>query len=367
MSDRQGKTEKPTPKRKREARREGQVARSPELASWAALVAASFLLPPMVRAAGTRMLQLEAQGMQIASRPDSAGALRMLGAGLTDVLYIVLPTALGFMGLGAALTVAQVGVRFSPKALVPKLSRLSPRQGLKRIVSVRGLWEAAKAAIKLALIALVAYRTVSGLFYALMAAGSADLGTTVSAVGTAALNLFRSVGLAGLGLAVADYLIQRRQLQRSLLMTKQQVKDEMRQAEGDPMLRGRIRQAQRRLSRMRMMAEVARADVVAINPTHYAVAIRYDRANSGAPRVVAKGTDEVALRIREIAAGAGVPVVEDPPLARALHAACEIDSEIPYNLYLAVARLLAFVYTLSPLARTTTVRHRTPPAVLAHA
>jgi flagellar biosynthetic protein FlhB len=149
-----------------------------------------------------------------------------------------------------------------------------------------------------------------------------------------------------------------------LLMTKQEIKDEMRQAEGDPLRKGRIRQAQRRLSRMRMMSEVTRADVVAVNPTHYAVAIRYDRAGSGAPKVVAKGTDHVALRIRELAAEAGVPVVEDPPLARALHGACEIDGEIPYHLYLAVARLLAFVYSLPPLAKGGPLRHRTPAGIL---
>jgi len=164
---------------------------------------------------------------------------------------------------------------------------------------------------------------------------------------------------------VADYLLQRRRIMSGLLMTKQEVKDEMRQAEGDPQLRGRIRQTQRRLSRMRMMSEVTRADVVAVNPTHYAVAIRYDREGSGAPKVVAKGTDHVALRIRELATGAGVPVVEDPPLARALHGACEIDGEIPYHLYLAVARLLAFVYSLPPLAKGGPLRHQTPVGILA--
>ena len=363
MSDRQGKTEKPTPKRRREARREGQVARSPELASWVSLVAAAMLLPPMVRSAGTRLLQLEAQSLQIASHPDTAGALRMLGAGLTDLLYIVVPTALGFLGLNAAVNIGQVGLHFSPKGLM-QLSHLNPRQGLKRLVSPQGVWEAGKAALKLVLVSLVAFRGFSALITALISSGSADLGSTVAATAGAVLGVIRSVGLAGLAIAAADYLLQRRRMMSGLRMTKQEVKDEMRQAEGDPMLRGRIRQAQRRLSRMRMMSEVARADVVAVNPTHYAVAIRYDNSRSAAPRVVAKGTDHVALRIREIAEEAGVPVVEDPPLARALHGACEIDSEIPYGLYLAVARLLAFVYSLPPLARGGPLRHRTPVGIL---
>ena len=365
MSDRHGKTEKPTPKKRKEARREGRVARSPELASWVSLVAAGMLLPAMFRAAGTRIMQLEAQAMHVASRPDPAGAMRVLGAGLTDVLYIVVPTALGLAAVGAAVTVGQVGLQLSPRAVVPKLSRLNPRQGLKRLLSGQGMWEGAKAAIKLALVGLVAWHGFVTLLHALVSAGSADLGPTVSASAGAILQLMRSVGLAGLGLAVADYLLQRRRIMTGLLMTKQEVKDEARQAEGDPHVRGRIRQVQRRLSRMRMMSEVTRADVVAVNPTHYAVAIRYDRSGSGAPRVVAKGTDHVALRIREVAAGAGVPVVEDPPLARALHGACELDGEIPYHLYLAVARLLAFVYSLPPLAKGGPLRHQTPAGVLA--
>lgn len=365
MSNRHEKTEKPTPKRRREARREGKVARSPELTSWLSLVAAGMLLPPMVRGAGTRIMQLVAQSMQVAARPDTAGAMRILGAGLTDLLYIVVPTALGFMALNTLVTVGQVGLRFSPKALAPQLSRLNPRQGLKRLVSVQGLWEGAKAAIKLALVALVAWRGFVSLLNVLVSASSADLGQTVSTAAGAVLAVMRSVALAGLGLAAADYLLQRRRMMTGLMMTKQEVKDELRQADGDPHVKGRIRQAQRRLSRMRMMSEVTRADVVAVNPTHYAVAIRYDRDGSGAPRVVAKGTDHVALRIREVAAGAGVPVVEDPPLARALHGACEIDGEIPYHLYLAVARLLAFVYSLPPLAKGGPLRHRTPAGILA--
>ena len=365
MSDRRGKTEKPTPKRRREARKQGKVARSPELASWVSLLAAGLLLPPMVRGAGTRITQLVAQSMQIASHPDTAGALRILGAGLTDLLYIVVPTALGFAALSTAVTVGQVGLRFSSQSLKPQLSRLNPLQGFKRVVSVHSLWEGGKAALKLALVGLIAWRSFVHLMNVLVSAGSADLGPTVSTVAAAILSLMRSVALAGLVLAVADYLLQRRQVMSGLLMTKQEVKDEARQAEGDPMLRGRIRSAQRRLSRMRMMSEVTRADVVAVNPTHYAVAIRYDRSGSGAPKVVAKGTDHVALRIREIAAEAGVPVVEDPPLARALHGACEIEGEIPYHLYLAVARLLAFVYNLPPLAKGGPLRHQTPAGILA--
>ncbi|HET9732143.1 MAG TPA: EscU/YscU/HrcU family type III secretion system export apparatus switch protein [Acidimicrobiales bacterium] len=365
MSSRQDKTEKPTPKRRREARQKGNVSRSPELVAWSALLAAGVLLPVLVRNAGGRLLQLMALAMQVVAAPTPAGAVRVLGTGLSDMVFIVVPTAVGFMVLGVVLTAAQVGLHISPKALAPQMSRLNPRQGLKRLTSGQGLWEGGKSAIKLALIAGVAFRSFTSLVNTLVAAPGVDLGGTVTATGHAILSLMRSVGMAGLALAAGDYAIQRRHWMTGLMMTKQEVKDEMRQSEGDPMNKGRIRNAQRRLSRMRMMAEVARADVVAVNPTHYAVAIRYDRSRSSAPRVVAKGTDHLALRIREIAMTNGVPVVEDPPLARALHGACEIDSEIPYHLYLAVARLLAFVYNLSPLSKGGLVRHLTPSAMLA--
>ena len=362
---RRDKTEKPTPKRRQEARRSGNVSRSPELSSWAALVAAGILLPLLLRSASGRLMQLETASMQAVAHPSVPGAMRILGNGLTDFLYIVAPTALGFMVLGVVLNVAQVGLRFSPKALVPKFSRLNPRQGLKHVASVQGLWEGGKSFIKLVLISGVAFRSFKSLVTTLTSAPGVDLGATVSATGAGVLNMMRSVGLAGLALAVADYAIQRRRWMTGLLMTKQELKDEMRQSEGDPLNKGRIRSTRLRLSRMRMMAEVARADVVAVNPTHFAVAIRYDTSRSSAPRVVAKGTDHLALRIREIALENQVPVVEDPPLARALHGACEIDSEIPYNLYLAVARLLAFVYSLPPLARGGPVRHQTPVGALA--
>lgn len=365
MSSRREKTEKPTPKRRREARQQGNVSRSPELSSWSALVAAGILLPLLLRSASSRLMQLEASAMQVVARPSPAGAMGVLATGLADFVYIVAPTALGFMVLGVVLNVAQVGLRFSPKALAPKFSRLNPRQGIKRITSGQGLWEGGKAVIKLVLISGVAFRGFMSLVNTLTSAPGVDLGATISATGGAVLNLMRSVGLAGLTLAAADYAIQRRRWMTGLLMTKQEVRDELRQSDGDPLNKGRIRTTARKLSRMRMMAEVAKADVVAVNPTHYAVAIRYDTGRSSAPRVVAKGTDHLALRIREIALGNGVPVVEDPPLARALHGACEIDSEIPYNLYLAVARLLAFVYSLPPLAKGAPVRHQTPVGALA--
>lgn len=360
------KTEKPTPRRRREARKDGQVARSAELAGWLPLFLASSLLPAFLRSATSRMVSLEALGANIISHPDPSGAWRMLDAGLGTAAVIVAPVMGAALLVGLVVNVGQVGLRVSGRALRPRFSRLSPLTGLRRLFSFHGgIWEGGKAVLKLAVISTVAGQSLAHLVAGLAASASPDLGSTAAMVGIAALGLVRNVAVAGLAMGALDYLLARRKWLAGLRMTRQEVRDELRQADGDPNIRARIRQAQRRLSRMRMMAEVSRAHVVAVNPTHYAVALRYDAGVASAPRVVAKGADQVALRIREIALRDGVPVVEDPPLARAVHAACEIDDVIPAHLYLAVARLLAFVYSLPPLARGSAVSHSTPAAALA--
>ena len=266
---------------------------------------------------------------------------------------------LGFVGTGA-----QVGLGFSPKALRPKFSRVNPLAGLRRLLSPTGAWELGKQTLKLATVGWVSVHAVQRLVSTLAGGRSLSLQTAAATGAAAALALVRTAAGVGLVLALADWAYQRHRLATNLMMTKQEVKDENRQAEGDPLVKGQIRARMRRLSRLRMMAAVAQADVVVANPTHYAVALVYDRTGGGAPRVVARGAGAVALRIKAEAADHGVPVVEDPPLARAIYAACQIDDEIPRALYLAVARLLAFVYSLSAVRRGAPVTHRTDTALL---
>jgi flagellar biosynthetic protein FlhB len=351
VADKSQRTERPTAKRKKEFREKGKVARSPELGSWASLSVVAALLPRLGGAAASRVNGFLQQVVQAMAHPSTAEAVRVLGAGLVTVAWAALPVLVLCTAIGVALSFAQVGLRFTPKALRVDVSRISPRTGLKRIFSAQGTWTLGKTILKFAVLSLVGYTLLRGLFSSVLGGSTPPLASTLATTGSTAETLLRDIGVLALVVAAVDYGFQRRQYQQNLRMTKQEIRDEMRRTEGSPeMLRARRTKA-RRLSRMRMMAAVATADAIVVNPTHYAVAIAYDRAKDRAPRVVAKGVDMMAARIRERAAAHGVPVVENPELARTLHAVCEIDDVVPATLYTAVARLLAFVYSLSPTAR----------------
>jgi flagellar biosynthetic protein FlhB len=356
--DRHSKTEKPTPKRKKDARQKGQVARSPEIAGWLSLLVVAMALPVAFGAAERRMLALETQVTRVMSHPTVGGALGVLGHGMETAALMVMPFAGIALVVGVIASVSQVGLTLSAKGLTPQFSRLNPINGLKRLFSVRGVWEVGKTILKLTVIGLVAAKDVLALWHTMLGAQPVAMGPLIDYAGSTLLGFVRTLAAVGLLLGLADYAFQRRRLQSDLMMTKQQVKDEMREREGDPRHKGHIRRRQRAMSRLRMMAEVGRSDLVITNPTHFAVALRYDRSRSPAPRVVAKGHDAVAARIREEATKHGVPIVEDPPLARAIYGACELEDEIPETLYMAVARLLAFVYSLTPALKSARPVHR---------
>jgi flagellar biosynthetic protein FlhB len=339
------KTEQPTAKRKREARRDGNLARSTEVVVWAQMLAAAFLLPACLGLGMESLRQVMHQVGALVSRPDSDAAVRLMGAGVTGGLLAIAPLALGMVAIGLIANFAQTGLAFSGKALRPQFSRVSPAKGLKRLLSPHSAWEAAKAALKLVVLTAVAWPGVAHIGAALGGGSRMASGHVVSVVASATLNLIRSTALAGLVLAALDYGFQRRRVRKSVMMTRQEVRDEYRQSEGDPMTRSRIRQRQVEMSRNRMMADVAVSSVVVVNPTHIAVALEY-RPELGAPRVVAKGQGHIAARIREEAEKHNVPVVRDVPLARTLHSACKLGQAIPADLYEAVASLLAFVFNL---------------------
>ena len=339
------KTEQPTAKRKREARRDGNLARSSEVVAWVQMLAAGVLLPASF-GLGTRALrQVMVQVGVAISRPDADSAVRLLGTALTGGVLAIAPLALGMVAIGLIGNFAQTGFAFSGKALKPKFDRISPKKGLKRLLSPHSAWEAAKAALKLAVLTAVAWPGVSHLGSALATGGRVPSSQVLATAASATMGLIRSTALAGLALAAVDYAFQRRRVRKSMMMTKQEVKEEYRQSEGDPMTRQRIRQRQVEMSRNRMMAAVAVSSVVVVNPTHIAVALEY-RPELGAPRVVAKGQGHIAARIREEAEKHNVPIVRDVPLARTLHSACKLGQAIPADLYEAVARLLAFVFSL---------------------
>lgn len=352
------KTEAPTPKRKREARKDGQIPKSAEIASWSAMLVATFLLQLTAMVSADRMRALLHDAVLVVEQPEVGPALSLLGDGMVSGIVIVAPLAFGLMVLGVVVNIVQVGWAPTGKTLKPKMERVNPFKGIKRLLSPHSVWEGAKTLLKVIILGGLAYRSINDIVEVLVAAGRQSVGASVALVGSQALSMSRNVALAGLLLAVIDYGLQRKKVAKNLKMTKQEVRDEHKQADGDPQMRGAIRSRQLSMSRNRMMAEVAGADVVLVNPTHVAVALKYDAAG-GAPRVVAKGAGEVAARIRAEAEERGVPMVQDIPLARAVYKACDLGAEIPAELYDAVARVLAFVYALSRKG-TATGLHRLP-------
>jgi flagellar biosynthetic protein FlhB len=253
------------------------------------------------------------------------------------------------------------GVYPSAKVLKPKFSRMSPKQGLKRMFGGKAVWEAVKSLLKVVVIALVVVLVGRHLVPELAGTGTLPLATTVARATDGLNTMIWSAAIAGLALAFADYAYQKHSVTKQLMMSPKDIRDENKQSEGDPMMKGAIRQKQLAISRNRMMAQVPTADVVLVNPTHLAIALKY-QPGKGAPRVVAKGAGAVALKIRELARENRIPVVEDKPLARSIYASCELEEEIPAELYMAVAQILAFVMAAGRPGRTAGVRkptHRT--------
>lgn len=359
MSGKEG-TEKPTPKRVRDARREGKIARTPEIGTWTGMLVASFLLPQVLGKMFSSNTGLLGRAIAFVGNPQITTAISILKDGLGDGLLAVAPLVGGILVSAIAAAALQGGIHPAPKLLKPKFSRLNPVHGLKRMFGPKSLWETAKTLVKTAVLGLVLYLGIRSLIPSVMVSGSAPLSMLVTSADSTALNLLRLASVAGLVMAGADFAVARHRLGRELRMTRQEIKDEHRTTEGDPQLRGAIRSRQIAMSRNRMMTEVRTADVVMANPTHVAVALRYDQAK-GAPRVVAKGAGVVAAKIRELATEYRVPIVTDVPLARALYRACELGQEIPPDLYAPVAHVLAFLYRLRRRGSVAGV-HRLPSA-----
>jgi flagellar biosynthetic protein FlhB len=242
--------------------------------------------------------------------------------------------------LGVAAAVGQGGFFLATKAVQPKWSKLNPINGAKRIFGPHALWEAAKVLVKSSVVAVICYGAIRAMMP--LIGGLVPPMVTLDVLHARIAGLFRTVALAGLVMAGADYAFQRRRTGKQTRMTKQEVKQEHKQTEGDPLVKAAIRARQMAAARSRMMADIPKADVVLVNPTHVAVALKYDPA-AGAPRVVARGAGTIAAKIRERAEESGVPLVRDVPLARALYGSCKVGHEIPIELFAAVAQVLAFV------------------------
>ncbi|MGH3493650.1 MAG: EscU/YscU/HrcU family type III secretion system export apparatus switch protein, partial [Sciscionella sp.] len=333
------------PKRRKKARHDGSIGNTPEVGAWLGMLVASFVVPHVASSVMDGATQSLIRVGAVIRTPDVGQAMAMAGDAMSAAFTAMLPMIVLIAIVGVASAAAQGGIWFSPKLLKPQFKRLNPLSGLKRMFGPHGWWTLVKALLKTSAVAVVVYLSVRHLIPTVYGAGSLPLSALVGICVSSALSVLRYGAVAGLLMAFADYAVVRRRNNKQLKMTKQEVKDEYKSAEGDPLMRGMRRSRAMAMTRKRMMAEVPLADVVVVNPTHVAVALRYD-PKRGAPRVVAKGADHTAARIRALAEEHRVPMVRDVPLARTLHQSCEIGQEIPADLYKAVATVLAFIMTL---------------------
>ncbi len=348
MKSTEERTEPATPKRKRESLEKGQVAKSQDVNS--ALILLSGVL-----------LVLFLGGSMVANMKDTMGIIcknlfyedfdadtfvdLLMNVSFKN-LRGVLPIMGGFMIVGLLASYSQVGIIFSRKAIIPDFKKLNPIAGVKKLFSRRSLIKTAMALLKLTVMVGIAYVAIMNDLEPLMELVSMRTEEIFSSASGLIFGITLKITIILLILSLLDFLYQRWQHSKDMMMTKNEVKQESKQTEGDPLIKSRIKSAQREMSRKRMMQAIPEADVVVTNPTHYAVALKYDASTMEAPKVVGKGVDLIAIKIREIAAEHDIPIVEDRVLARVLYSSVELDGEVPPKLYQAVAKVLSYVYQL---------------------
>lgn len=345
--DQDERTEQATPRKREQVRQKGQVARSQEINSVAVLF--SGLLAVMVFSNSmysglTDALRYNIRTCLIDINVNSAYNLLIANGAI--LIKLVAPVLIFVGVVGILVNLAQVGVAISFEPLQPKLDKLDPLRGARRLFSQRIIFDLLRDTFKVAIIGFVAYSALKGEIDNYVPLADKEVGQILQYAGKISLKVGFRVAGALLIIAILDYAFQKFQFERQIRMTRQELKEEYKLYEGDPIVKSRIKRIQRELARARMMKEVPKADVVVTNPTHIAVALKYDAETMSAPTVVAKGERLVAETIKKLALAASVPVVEDPPLARALFEAVEVGMAIPAKLYRAVAELLAHVYKL---------------------
>jgi flagellar biosynthesis protein FlhB len=346
--DGQERTEEPTAKRLDDAKRKGQVPRSRELNTMAVTLTGVVGLAMMSRSLGHSLSEMMSERFVLTREEifDTNSMIINLGQGVGEAFLSLVPFFLMVIVAAIFSSVALGGFSFSGEALTPKLDKLSPLKGIKRVFSARGLVELLKAMAKFLLIGGITILLLYNTLDKYLALHNMDMVQAIShlngLIGWSVILLASSLIL----LAAIDVPFQLWDHKRQLKMTRQELRDEMKETEGKPEIKSKIRQMQREMAQRRMMEEVPKADVIVTNPTHFAVALQYDPERMHAPKMVAKGADLIAMSIRQVAKEHKVPLVESPVLARAIYYHTEIDSYIPAGLYLAVARLLAYVFQL---------------------
>ncbi len=350
------RTEKATPKKRQDARKKGQVLQSREITSAFVLL---FIFVGLRLLGGYMTDEITAFTRTIIS--DFTNIHYIFTAnGLSQLFMntslLLLKVSLPIMAIalitGLVAEYSQVGFLFTFETLGLKLNRLNPLSGLKRMFSLRAVVELAKSLVKVIFVGYIAYSYVKGEAANILNIMNLDAAGIATYIGVTVLNLAIRICLAMIFIGVVDYIYQWYEYEKNLRMTKHEVKEEFKQIEGNPEIKSKIRQKQRQMSMKRMLQEVPKADVVITNPTHFAIAVKYDAKASAAPLVTAKGQDFMALRIKEVAKQYNVEIVENKPLARSLYEMVEVGQEIPQELYQAVAEVLAFVYSLKEDAKS---------------
>jgi flagellar biosynthetic protein FlhB len=344
----QEKTEEPTGKRLEDAQKKGQIARSRELNTFVMLMTSAMLLLMLGERMGIGLIGMMRTQFQVSREIifDPASTVIYFKQVMIDGVMLIAPFIVVMVIAAITAPLALGGWAFSWEAMAPKLEKLDPIKGISRLFALHGLIELVKALLKFLLIFIVAVMLLKYFFSEMLGLGDEPLEQSIihglKVIGICFLLLSASLILV----VMFDVPYQLWDHSKKLKMTLQEIKDEMKESEGSPEVKGRMRRMQMEMAQNRMMAEVPKADVIITNPSHYAVALRYDQSANGAPRLVAKGLDLMAAQIRNVAIGANVPLVASPPLARALYYSTDLNKEIPQGLYLAVAQVLAYVYQL---------------------
>lgn len=334
------RTEKATDRRLKEARKKGQIGRSQDFTAWVCIASAAIMTPATISSATQVLTDQFLWVSQAAKTPIDAIALEAIGSAMASIGGILMPMLLVVLLATTVTAVAQGGIHL--RGVPMRAEQFNIVAGIQRVFGKQALWEGAKALLKTVAIGTALWIVVSQLVPLLMDSGRHNITWLLQQAGAGVVALLQVAVLVGVLLAAIDVAVVMRRNRKHTHMTKKEAKDEHKKSEGDPLIRSQRRSRQIALSRNRMIAAVGDSDVVMLNPTHVAVALRYEPGKS-APRVVAKGAGVVAQKIRERAEESGVPMVRDVPLARALHAACDVGREIPEELYTAVAQVLAFV------------------------
>lgn len=348
QEDKSQKTEEPTSKKLQDARDKGQVPNSREVNNWFMILAATimtmFFIPPLAETLGLTM-------QAFLERPHAIPVghsefQHFMTATIKESVFATLPIFILLMFAALASGLVQNGVIFSAEQMKPKLEKLSIQKGLKRLFSAKSVMEFVKGIAKLTIVTAVGIAVIMPFSTGFDLLPSMPFEESMGVMNDLTIRLLIGVLAIVSLIAGADFLFQRAQHTKEMRMSRQDIKDELKQSEGDPLIRARLRQIRRERAQSRMMQAVPEASVVITNPTHYAVALKYELDGMSAPVVVAKGIDHVAAKIREIAADNDVPIMPNPPLARALHAGVEVGDEIPADHYKAVAEIIGYVLRL---------------------